>query len=412
MTIPHATLESRRSRPAIAEAASIHMPRLAYIDNLRTVLIMGVLMGHLSVTYGLPADWYYKEGGETSPLVSALGLVLLVIGLGFAMGLFFILAGYFTPPAYDRKGGVNFLLNRFKRLGIPLLFFEIAINPLVHYLVDIHGGDCTGSLYDCQFQGTFWQYLRDYPPLMEYSLGDGPVWTLMALLIFSVFYALWHVVDKKPAEQKAVKPVPGNGVIALFALIIGLSTFLVRIWTKVLVFYEPLHLEFAHFPQYIALFIAGAWAYRGDWLTLFTNHQVRLWRWVAFVCILVLPAMLVWFGALSGTVDERVTGGVNIFSLVYSLWEGFLCVSMVITILAWFRQSFNHQGRLAQVLSESTFAVYVLHPAIIVPFALLLSDIRLQLNFKFLVVSPVAIALCYFIVYVLRKVPYIKAVVG
>jgi hypothetical protein len=55
------------------------MPRLAYIDNLRTVLIMGVLMGHLSVTYGLPADWYYKEGGETSPLVSALGLVLLAM---------------------------------------------------------------------------------------------------------------------------------------------------------------------------------------------------------------------------------------------------------------------------------------------------------------------------------------------
>jgi glucans biosynthesis protein C len=411
MTTQPATIEAHSTHPAIASAASARSPRLAYIDNLRTVLIIGVILGHLSVTYGLPADWYYKEGGDTSPIVDAFGLVLLVIGLGFAMGLFFILAGYFTPPAYDRKGARKFQADRFMRLGIPLLFFEIVINPLVHYVVDVHGGNCTGSLYDCQFQGTFWHYLQDYPHLMQYSLGDGPVWTLMALLIFSVFYALWHVVYKRPAEQRA-KPVPGNEVIALFALVIGLSTFLVRIWAKVLVFYEPLHLEFAHFPQYIALFIAGTWAYRNDWLSTFTNRQARAWGWVALVCVLTLPPMLVWFGALSGEIDERVTGGVNFFSLVYSIWEGFLCVSMVITILAWFRRSFNRQGRVAQVMSEGTLAVYVLHPAIIVPFALLLSDVRIQLNIKFLVVTPFAVALCYIVVSALRKIPLMRTVLG
>jgi glucans biosynthesis protein C len=411
MTTQPATIEAHAIHPVMAETTSARPHRLVYIDNLRTVLIICVIVGHLSVTYGLPADWYYKEGGETSALVGALGLVLLVIGLGFAMGLFFLLAGYFTPPAYDRKGRVKFLLERFKRLGIPLLFFEVIINPLVHYIVDIHAGDCTGSLYDCRFQGTFWHYLQDYPRLMEYSLGDGPVWTLMALLIFSIFYALWHVVHKRSAEPKAM-PVPGNGVIAVFALVIGLSTFLVRIWARVLVFYEPLHLEYAHFPQYIALFIAGTWAYRSDWLNKFTDQQVRLWRWIALGCVLVLPPMLVWFGAQSGEVDERVTGGINFFSLVYSIWEGFLCISMVITFLAWFRRSFNRQGRLALAMSEGTFAVYVLHPAIIVPFALLLSDVRIQLNIKFLVVTPFAVALCYIVVSALRKIPLMRTVLG
>lgn len=412
MTAHTARVEANEPEPAAYTKVTTSKTRLAYIDNLRTALIIGVIVAHLSITYGLAADWYYKEGGEASPMVNAFGLVLMVIGIGFTMGLFFMLAGYFTPSAYDRKGGRKFLAERFKRLGIPLLLFEVIINPLVHFMVDVHGGDCTGSLYDCQFQGTFWQYMRDYPRLMEYSIGDGPVWTLMAMLIFSIFYALWRWIKKTPAGMVKIRPVPDNKTIALFALVIGVSTFIVRIWARVLVFYEPLHLEFAHFPQYIALFIAGAWAYRHDWFTKFTDHQARFWRWIALACVVMLPPLLVLFGALSGAVDERVAGGVNILSLVYSMWEGFLCVSMVITVLTWFRQSVNHQGWLARSMAECTFAVYVLHPAIIVPFALFLSGIYMNLQLKFLFVAPMAVALCYIIVYGLRKIPYAKGVLG
>ena len=412
MTTQTTSINTLDARSAISPAQAAGKPRLAYLDNLRTALIIGVVLGHLSITYGLPADWYYKEGGSTSPLVEALGLVLLIIGIGFSMGLFFIIAGYFTPAAYDRKGFGRFIIDRLKRLGIPLLLFEVIINPLVHYMVDVHGGDCTGSLFDCQFQGSFWQYLRQYPRLMDYSIGDGPVWFLEALLIFSVFYALWRVLTHKQAELNPVRRVPSTKSIALFALAIGLVTFIVRIWAGVLVFYEPLHLEFAHFPQYIALFMAGIWSYRGGWFSAFSDQQARPWRWVALACLLVLLPMLVWFGALSGEVDERVTGGLNVYSLVYSLWEGFLCVSMVITLMAWFRKSHNHQGGLARFLAQGTFAVYVLHPAIIVPFALALSGIRMQLNVKFLLVAPIAVALCYIVVYGLRRVRFVRAVIG
>ena len=51
---------------------------------------------------------------------------------------------------------------------------------------------------------------------------------------------------------------------------------------------------------------------------------------------------------------------------------------MVVTVLAWFRKRFNHQGRLARAMSDSSFAVYVLHPIIIVPLALVLSGIPIN----------------------------------
>ncbi|MGB8379965.1 MAG: hypothetical protein WCG47_01735 [Dermatophilaceae bacterium] len=35
------------------------------------------------------------------------------------LGLLFLLAGYFVPPAYDRKGPRRFLRKRWSRLGVP-----------------------------------------------------------------------------------------------------------------------------------------------------------------------------------------------------------------------------------------------------------------------------------------------------
>jgi surface polysaccharide O-acyltransferase-like enzyme len=186
----------------------------------------------------------------------------------------------------------------------------------------------------------------------------------------------------------------------------------VRIWARVLVFYEPCHLEFAHFPQYIALFAAGAMAYRHRWFDAFSDRQARTWGWVMLACLLILFPVLISFGALSGEVAEGTTGGLAWESLVYSVWEGFMGVSICITLLAWFRRRFNGQGRLARAMAGSTFGVYVLHPAIIVPFALAISDIHMNPALKYLLTAPIAVALCYLVVGALRKVPVVRSILG
>ena len=63
-------------------------------------------------------------------------------------------------------------------------------------------------------------------------------------------------------------------------------------------------------------------------------------------------------------------------------------------------------------MSKTSFAVYIFHPAIIVPFALALSDIQMNLSLKFLFVAPIAIVLCYLIAYGLLKVPVLKTFLG
>jgi membrane-bound acyltransferase YfiQ involved in biofilm formation len=97
-------------------------------------------------------------------------------------------------------------------------------------------------------------------------------------------------------------------------------------------------------------------------------------------------------------------------SLAYSLWEGFMGVAMALTLLVWCRDHLSRQGRLLRVTSADSYAVYVLHPLLIVPLALALSGIRLDLSLKFVLVAPVAVALCFLVGCVVRKLPVVRGV--
>jgi glucan biosynthesis protein C len=394
--------QSGTAAPAAAEASSGARTRLLYLDNLRTAAITLVVLGHVAVSYGAEGDWYLHGEGQASPVAFILLLPLMAIGAAFMMGLLFLIAGYFTPRSYDRKGPGPFLVDRLKRLGIPLLLFAIVINPIIEYLVEAHTG---------KFQGSYWRFIPPYIRNLD-TAGFGVTWFLEALLIFSISYILWRLLSQSSAQRNAPNrgAVPSNRRIALFALVLGFATFLVRIWAPVNTYFEPEHLEFAHFPQYVAMFAVGTVAYRRNWLALFSNAQARLWRWVALVCVLLLPVLAAAAGALTGELDERGAGGLNWLSLAYSIWEGFACLAMVITVLTWFRARFNHQGRLTRAMSESSFAVYVLHPIILVPLALALSGIPINSTIMFLFAAPLAMALCYIIAYYFRKLPLVRSI--
>ena len=379
-------------------------PRLLYIDNIRLTLITLVVIGHLAITYTGQGDWYYKEAGEVSDIFIILMLPFGGIAAASLLGLFSLIAGYFTPRAYDRKGPVLFLLDRIKRLGIPLLIYELIVRPFITYIRDVHQGS---------YQGSFWSFLREvFFPLD--SIADGPVWYLLMLLIFSIGYALWRLLNRairQPAAGKPARsPVPGNGIIALFTLGLGLITFIVRIWAPVGFQFEPWHQELAHYPQYIAMFVVGILAYRNDWLAAFPDAQARLWRWLTPVVVVSLVGVAGAAGAFSGALDERAAGGLNGLSLAYSLWEAFTCVVVGIVVLTWFRRRFTGQRRLTRAMSPAAFGVYVLHPAIIVPLSIALSGITMDLGLKFLWVTPIAVALCYAVVYTLRKLPLLRSV--
>jgi fucose 4-O-acetylase-like acetyltransferase len=224
--------------------------RLYYIDNMRVMLISLIVLIHLAITYGAPGDWYYQE--VLTDDINILSLILYSLFnatvQAFALGLFFMISGYFTAASFDRKGARRFIKDRLKRLGIPLVCYVMILNPVLEFILH-------KFVYEGQqsFAGFMIQFFKN-----KRTVAAGPLWFVEALLLFSLVYVCWRFATKHTFDKsRFVWRVPGNGAIVLFAGIVGLMTFAVRLIFPVFWSWALLGFQFPHFSQYIMFFIAG-----------------------------------------------------------------------------------------------------------------------------------------------------------
>jgi fucose 4-O-acetylase-like acetyltransferase len=395
---------ARKAGLAPPAASPAPKPRLLYIDNLRIVLISMVVLLHLAITYGAVGDWSYNEQVPENMASAVILTLYTTIAQAFTLAFFYMISSYFNPPAYDRKGPGAFVKDKLKRLGIPLLFYWAVLNPLLSLLIRILAGDPA------------------LPPgvsFLSFWIGElsvGPMWFVEALLIFSLVYALWRLATARrgaaappPPPAASEARAPSNVAMAVFALGVGVVTFVVRLAWPVNRFLEPFHFQLGQFPQYIAYFVIGLIAYRRNWFAGVRIAQAKLWVWVAVGMVLSYFPLLVVGGALESGVDAFL-GGPTWQSLAYSVLEEFLGLGLIVTLLVWFRDRFNRQGKLASAMGADTYAVYVFHPLVIVSLGYALSGIYMIGVAKWVLVAPLALALCFLVAHYLRKLPGLRAV--
>jgi glucans biosynthesis protein C len=369
--------------------------RLAYIDNIRSTMIFLVVMIHAAVTYSHYGRWYYNAPEPIGPLSS------LVFGLfqshlqAFFMGLLFLLAGYFTPTAYDRKDFARFLWDRFVRLGLPTLLFVFVIHDTMgHYLLHWHGSDA------------FWPSYRYYVFHGDFIDGTGPMWFAVALLVFSFVYALVRLVRPSPAKPRCV---PTAAAILAAGAGIGLLTFVVRTVQPVGTAFH--NLQLCYFAQYVALFAFGLAARRGDWLAKFPAPTGR--RLLIGASIL---GPVVWFvlmvvgGALTGRMDT-LNGGWHWQSLCLSLWEQIFAVAFSTGVIVLFRERFNAGGAFGRLMAENSFAVYVFHTPVLVAISLATASVfappLVKAGLVGLAAFVVTVLLTHFVA---RRIPLLKRI--
>jgi hypothetical protein len=373
--------------------------RLFFIDNLRILLISLVIMLHVSVTYGGEGSWYYKEG-QADMITSIVLTVHNAINQSFFMGFLFLISGYFTAASYDRKGPRRFLKDRLLRLGIPMLCYDFFIQPLLSYpLMRVGVQESSGSYFD---------FLVSY--YSRFHIGTGPLWFVESLLIFAVFYVLWRVLVRPMASPgQSDGKIPGCITISIFALALGAVTFVVRIWLPIGWAFGPLNLQFPFFPQYIGLFIMGIAAYRHNWFMRIPNAIGKFWFRIAIIFIVILLPALFVLGGASGDISPFM-GGVHWQCFAYSFWEQFVGVAMIISLLVLFRNRFNRQGRVAKIMSASSYTAYIVHAPVLVLLTLAIRNITLYPLLKFALAGPIAILLCFALGNFIRQLPLARQI--
>lgn len=399
ITSPTQTILS--AAPAAAVQAK-PAARLLFIDHIRVYLTILVILHHLMITYAGTGSWIYTEGRQDLA-TTIVGSIFTTINQTYFMGLFLLISAYFVPGSYERKGAARFIKDRFVRLGIPLLVYSWLVNPVLFYIyLKVTAG----------LQLSFWEFYTRQYFASGYIIGQGPLWFVETLLILALAYVGYRQLRQPasttlPAASAPLenRPFPSTAAICAFAGLIGLFTFIVRIWFPEGWNWAPLNLQLPYFPGYIAMFIAGLIAYRHNWLASLPDSTGRRWLWICAILLLVgYPLALILGGALQD--DTPFKGGWGWQAVFWAFTSSFLGVGFSIAVVSLFKRYANRASKFAHLLIPNAYAAYLIHAPVIVFVALALRGLDMHPLLKFSLAALFSLPLCFALGELLRKLPY------
>ena len=362
------------------DLAATPSARRAYLDNLKVVLVAGVIVGHIFITYGDIGSWAYHEPSSQKAFLLP-AAVFVVLGSLFAMGLFFLMAGLLTPRSLARKGPASFVGDRAARFGPPFLFL-LLIFPIVRWIGD-GGGRSLGWFFGDQ--------LKDPDP--------GPLWFVLVLFLFSCGYAVWRKM--RPGRSG---PRPWRAWIpAAFAAGIAGATFIVRLKYRI-DSQQFLVVHVWQWPQCLGLFLFGIACAENGWLDPVPDRLRRHAGWTALAGISATVAAL----ALEIAPRDAFGGGLTWPAALVAVCEGIVATGFSIWILGTFQIRFDQAGPLARALGRAAFGAYVLQAPIGVSLSRLAHPLALAPEIKFLVIAPAVVACSFGLAWVLTGIPGLK----
>ncbi len=356
------------------------------LDALRAAMTLLVLFHHTAITYGATGGWYYHDLSAGTGLQTKLLTFFCAINQAYFMGLFFLIAGYFTPGSVERHGPWRFLRDRSLRLGVPLLFYGFILGPLTIALAAAaRGQPFAGSLFGLWERATF---------------NIGPLWFAEALLIFAGLYLVWHWLT--PLRSTRVRPFPSNRTLLEALLATGTAAFVLRlVWP---VGTQVSGLQIGYFAGYIVLFVAGCAGASSGWLLAVPDRQRQVWLRVARLSLPMLP-VAVWLTPL-----EDATGGWNIRALAYAFWEPLIAWGFILGLLHVLAIRFRTPGPVWTALARRAYAIYVIHPPVLVAVALAWGGVPAAPLIKFAVTGFAACLICFWIAGLLLRSPAIRRI--
>ena len=366
-----------RSQRASATPALTTRTRLAYLDNLKVLLIAGIIAAHAVNSYTEFGSWAYQGVREVSISPAAESVFVSVVSLTvlFMMGLFFLISGLLTPPALERKGVKRFVHDRLLRLGVPFVAFTLLLWPLTIFALQepiLH-------------RGSYWYWFTHVDPFLD----NGPMWFIGVLLVYSLGYAAW-------CARYRPSPPTGSGeqlrarVLVGFGAAIAVTSFVVRLAFPVNSG-QVGNLHLWEWPQCLGMFVLGTLSARRGWLTPVSDRMRRSCGAVALVAGASVPVMVLSADAL-GLDENDYFGGFGWPSLATCAAEGALAVAACVWILGFAQRHMNRLGPMRRALARSSYAAFLLQGPVLIGFALALRPFDLAGGMKALILAAAGVA--------------------
>lgn len=185
------------------ENTSSAIKKYDYLDNIKWSLTVIVIVFHSAIVartaaldnifFNLPPveksmQWQYDILGQFTGICAS-----------FFMTLFFVISAYFVLPSLKRKGAARFILDKLKRLGIPVLLTIFVLAPIMLSTVGWSYTDVFTKFYA--------------PMLKTANLAYGVTWLCWALIVFNIIFVIAQKLgfgQKSESGSIIVKCVSGD----------------------------------------------------------------------------------------------------------------------------------------------------------------------------------------------------------
>lgn len=241
------------------------MSKLHYVEILKIVCICFVVFIHVLCIFAFPSFTYIKDPSINS---SQLTIIILFIWRP-TMSLMFFMAGIGAYHSLKKRTVKKFILERIKRLYIPLIFVTLSIISVQTYIL---------AKTSYNFEGSFFDF---FPKIFFSGMGASPggyfnfghLWFVCYLFHFSLLALpifIYFLKDNKPVFiQKLLQVVQKGSIYLPLVLLLLVEVILRPKWPGNF----GLINDWANFTSFFIWFIYG-FLYAGDFLKLNSNKAV------------------------------------------------------------------------------------------------------------------------------------------
>ncbi|MFC1879023.1 acyltransferase family protein [Chloroflexota bacterium] len=342
--------------------------RIHWMDNLRTITILLVVLYHVGGVYEAAGLWGWFWIVDDPATITWVGIVGIMFDI-IVMPTMFFISGYLTPSSLKNKTGWEFLKGKFKRLMVPWIIAVFTLIP-IYKVIFLYSRDLPQEHWSTYFHITN-------------PNSQNWLWFLPVLFAFNILYLLLSKANIRMPNISLKAAVVGVLLIGFVysSVIGGLLGF--RSWTL-----TPLiDFENERLLVYFMAFLLGLLCFRQN---VFAEKPKSKTLYIIANSVAWIP--------VTGHIFVRLwpffVPGFSVTTLYMVLWHlsfqlSFVCMGYVMVESFW--RYFDKTGRIWSELNKNSYGVYIIHVILIGVFGTLL----LNLNLPALVKYPTLFVLTY-----------------
>jgi glucan biosynthesis protein C len=368
--------------------------RLYFIDYIRVLAFLILIFFHSALPF-VNYNWEVKNEQKSEILLS-----IVMWFHQWRLPLLFFISGVGIYFSLKTKSILNFTLERFRRLFIPLVFAMLFTIPIQVYVEYLQKGRVNGSYFD------FYPSVWDFVPYPQGSLTWSHMWFIVYLLTFILLlipiFSIFKIRMIENLKDRFSNILSSKYLIFLI--------FLIQYYN-----YYQFYLKYPEqgslvedwyvFNSSITYLILG---YLFASSNLFWDNCER-YRKISLSITVVTSIMLFINFYLPNALPKKE----GIDAQIYFLLDALQIWSIILTIIGFAKKYLNNTSSFLQYLNQAVFPFFIIHQTIIVALGYWIVQLKVSILTKYLLLSIGSSIVIYMLYeYVIRRTKLTRLLYG